>query len=60
MEIMLPKGEKMKLAQAFQVSTVTVWKALTGQTNSEKAKAIRKAALERGGKVFEGSIKKKE
>lgn len=52
---MLPKGEKIKLAKDLNVSTVTVWKALTGRTNSNLARTIRKAAFERGGKLFEGN-----
>lgn len=54
MEIMLPQGSRLALARELKVSTVTVWKALTGQTKSAKANMIRKAALERGGKVFDG------
>lgn len=52
MEIMLPQGEKIKLAKEFKVSSVTVWKALTGKTNSKTAITIRKAAMERGGKIY--------
>lgn len=53
MEILLPTKEKLKLRQEFKVSRVTLWKSLNGKNNSEKAKMIRKAALERGGQIYE-------
>lgn len=58
MEILLPKGERGKLAAEFNVSMVTIWKALTGKSNSEKARMIRKAAMERGGQIYNTSREK--
>ncbi|MDL2251745.1 hypothetical protein LJC12_02730 [Odoribacter sp. OttesenSCG-928-J03] len=56
MEIMLPIGGRKALAVEFNVSRITVWKALTGRSNSLKARMIRKVALEKGGKVYEGTM----
>lgn len=47
----LPKDKKGLLRQIFDVSGVTVWAALTYQTNSPLAKRIRSAALANGGVV---------
>jgi len=41
--------EKTQLARLFGVSLVTIRKALNGVTQSDLAKRIRKAAIERGG-----------
>lgn len=56
MEIMLPREEKLRLRQEFKVSKVTLWKALNGKSDSAKARMLRKAAFERGGKVYEGRV----
>lgn len=50
--IMLPKGGVSKLAKDMGVCRVTVWAALNFKTNSQKADAIRKTALKRGGKIY--------
>ena len=52
MEILLPKGEKKRIANEQDVSTVTLWKALTGRSNSEKAQKLRQVALENGGQIY--------
>lgn len=51
--IWLPKGEGIKLAMMFDTTPVTVCSALGFKTNSPLAKTLRKAALERGGRVVE-------
>lgn len=56
MEIMLPQKVKLELREEFKVSKVTLWKALNGKSDSAKARMLRKAALERGGKVYEGRV----
>ncbi|MDR0983270.1 MAG: hypothetical protein LBM07_08560 [Culturomica sp.] len=58
MEILLPNGERIKLAKEFGVSNVTVWKALTGRSNSLLSRNIRKAAIERGGTVYHATLTK--
>jgi hypothetical protein len=47
--IYLPAPDKKKLANDFKTSRVTVWSALNFKTQSGFAKALRAAALERGG-----------
>lgn len=47
--ILMPPGEKKKLAEDFNTSKVTVWKALNGKSNTTVTRMLRKAALERGG-----------
>lgn len=59
MEIMLPQKEKRELREDFKVSKVTLWKALTYQSDSTKAQMLRKAAMERGGKVYNGQNNEK-
>ena len=54
-EIMLPSEVKKGLEKDFGVSGVTVWKALNFETTQGKANLIRKAALERGGRIYDGS-----
>lgn len=54
-EIMLPSEVKKGLEKDFGVSGVTVWKALNFETSQGKANLIRKAALERGGRIYDGS-----
>lgn len=51
--IYLPKGEGVKLAEMFKTSRITVSNALGYKTDSDLAKRLRKAALERGGKIIE-------
>lgn len=50
--IILPHGKKKEIADKCNVSTVTLWKALTGRSNSKKAKKLRKIALENGGQIY--------
>ena len=52
MQILLPHGKKKEIAAMCGVSTVTLWKALTGKTNSDKAKKMRKIAIENGGVIY--------
>ena len=54
-EIMLPNEAKKKLAEDFGVSGVTLWKALKYETSEGKSNLLRKAALERGGRVYDGT-----
>lgn len=58
-EIMLPNQVKKKLEKDFKTTAVSVWNALTFQTNSAFANMIRVAALERGGKLYDGSSGRK-
>lgn len=41
------------MAKDMGVSRITVWAALRFKTKSERADKIRKAALRRGGKIYE-------
>lgn len=47
-KVKIRKGEGVALAKIFNVSPDWVCKALCGKTNSETAKKIRKAAVNRG------------
>lgn len=51
--IHLPFGECGKLATDFKVTKAMVSNALGFKTDSNLAKLLRKAALERGGKLIE-------
>ena len=59
MQIMLPHGKRNELATDFGVSRTTLWKALTGQSDTPVAKKLRKAAIERGGVEFDPDRKKR-
>jgi DeoR/GlpR family transcriptional regulator of sugar metabolism len=48
--IIVEHGSKKKLQKIFNVSHVTVRKALNGEKDTDLAKRIRKAALQNGGK----------
>ncbi len=48
--ILTKHGEKQKIAKLMGVSHITVKDALSGKTNSELGRRIRKLAIERGGK----------
>lgn len=48
-KILTESGEKKALMKIFNKSHVTVRRALKGETNTDLAKKIRKAAIERGG-----------
>lgn len=50
--IVLPHGERTRLAEEFNTTYRTVCSALNYITDSPKAKMLRKAALERGGYEF--------
>jgi len=56
-EILIPTKDKKVLAKDFNTSRITVWSALKFKTNSGLADMIRAAALERGGKIYDGSKK---
>lgn len=47
--IIMPNGEQTRLAKDFKVSRKTVWEALTGRKDTDLARMLRKAAIERGG-----------
>lgn len=51
--IHLPFGQCKKLAVEFKTTKATVSNALGFKTDSNFAKILRKAALERGGKIVE-------
>lgn len=51
--ICLPRGECTKLAINFKTTSAMVSQALSFKTDSNLAKLLRKAALERGGKIVE-------
>lgn len=53
MHIYLPPKAKKELAQTFKVSGVTLWNALNFVHNSPKSKALRAAAMQRGGILFD-------
>lgn len=48
-KILVNHGDRRVIAKIFNVSEVTVRNALKFGTNSDLAKRIRKAAIERGG-----------
>lgn len=52
-QIITRKGEINALADVFSVCRKTVGEALMFKTNSDLARRIRRAALERGGKETE-------
>ena len=52
-QILLPVGERKKLAALFGVSVPTVWAALRWKTKSQLSEKIRQTALKKGGKIYE-------
>ncbi len=54
-KILVEYGEKRRLAEMFGVSDVSVRSALFFRTSSPLSERIRKAALERGGRIMEKS-----
>lgn len=54
-KILVEQGEKRRLAELFGVSDVSVRSALFFRTRSPLSDRIRKAALERGGRIMEKS-----
>ena len=52
-KIIMPLGERQKLARDFGVSLPTVRSALYGITRSALADEIRQEALRRGGEIYQ-------
>lgn len=52
-EIITKQGERVKLAELFGVSEVTIRSALKYRTKSDLAARIRKVAIDRGGVEIE-------
>ena len=50
--IELPTAKKARIRRALGVSRVTLWSALTFQTQSTLAEKIRRMALQDGGRVM--------
>lgn len=50
-KVLVEHGEVAKLARLFGIARKTVSEALSGQTNTDLAKKIRKVAIDRGGVV---------
>lgn len=59
-KIIMPLGERQKLARDFGVSLPTVRSALNGITRSELAGQIRAEALRRGGEIYQRVIPSSE
>lgn len=59
MQIMLPHGERARLADEFKVSRMAVYRALMGLRDTPQARLLRKAAIERGGVEFDPDRKKR-
>jgi Zn-dependent peptidase ImmA (M78 family) len=57
--IMLPQGERKKLAKEFGVTRQAVYMALNKGNNTQQAQMIRKAAIERGGVEFDPDRKRR-
>lgn len=55
-QILTDRAEKKYLQKVFNCTNVMVWKALTFESDSELARRIRKAALERGGKLSNADL----
>ncbi|MCH5306117.1 MAG: hypothetical protein J1E79_06500 [Rikenella sp.] len=51
--IIMPLGGRLRLALDFEVTPRMVYKALNFEGNSDLAERLRKAALERGGQLYE-------
>lgn len=56
-KVLVEHGEVAKLARLLGVARKTVGEALSGQTNTDLARKIRKVAIDRGG-VVKNNIKK--
>ena len=50
--IELPVGKKARISRALSISRVTLWSALTFQTQSALAERIRRMALQDGGRMM--------
>jgi len=57
--IMLPHGEKQKLAADFGVSRQLLHLALVGKKDTPLAQRLRKAAIERGGAEYDPERQKR-
>lgn len=55
-QILTDRAEKKYLQKFFDCTNVMVWKALTFESDSDLARRIRKAALERGGQLSGAAI----
>ena len=55
-QILTTREEKKYLQKLFNCTNVMVWKALNYESDSDLARRIRKAALERGGKLTNGGL----
>ena len=53
-QILLPRKQATQLISEFQTDKVTMYRALTFQRNSSKAKVLRAAALQKGGLLYTG------
>lgn len=58
-KVLVDYGERNELAKLFNVTTVCVRNALKFSSNSDLAKRIRMAAIERGGSEVEVQPKQK-
>ena len=57
--IMLPHGERVKLAKDLGVSRQCVFDALTGRRDTAVSRKLRKVAIERGGVEFDPDRRKR-
>lgn len=55
-QIFIDREGKKFLQKLFGCTHVMVWKALTFESDSDLARRIRKAALERGGKLSDSNL----
>lgn len=51
--IYVPDSVKKEIEQTFKTTKVTLWSALNFKTNSDFARMLRAAALQRGGVVYD-------
>jgi hypothetical protein len=56
--ISVPKKMKKEIEAVFGCSRVTVWSALNYKTGSERAKRIRKFAIDKGGVIYDSTAQK--
>ncbi len=52
-KIVVERGTTKELVEVFGTNRMTVWQALQYKTDTDLAKRIRKAAMDRGGVVVE-------
>lgn len=53
-QILLPPSILRELRETFKVGRNDLWRALNYERNSDRANALRRAALERGGLIYTG------